>query len=141
MKNSNYLEVYDNPVEEARRYVANAKKTIRDNEQYDPETGCYNDPKYIRSAGHYLWHAVLIMLDAVFHVKSNQQSHPDINDYLLAIRQRDRKLLTLVHTAYTVNHITLGYDGVLKKTICNDGVHLANDIIDRCAAMLPNQTI
>ena len=138
MRDSNAQIIIDNPVKEARRYVANAKKTIRDNEKYDPETGCYDDPKYIRSAGHYLWHAVLIMLDAVFHVKSPQQSHPDINDYLLAVRQRDRKLLTLVHTAYIINHITLGYDGALKKTTFRDGVSLANDIIDRCAAMLPS---
>lgn len=137
MNDSNYPITVENPVEEARRYVENAKKTIRDNEQYDPETGCYDDPKYIRSAGHYLWHAVLIMLDAVFHVKNPQQLHPDVNDYLLAVRQRDRKLLTLVHTAYSINHIMLGYDGVLKKTTFRDGVSLSNDIINRCEKMLP----
>lgn len=133
---STHLKI-NNPAEEARRYVDNAKKTVRDNEKYDPETGCYDDPKYIRSAGHYLWHAVLIMLDAVFHVKSTQQPHPDINDYLRVISQRDLKLLTLVHSAYGINHITLGYDGILRKATFLDGVSLANDIIDRCEKMLP----
>ena len=117
MKDSNTRVKLDNPAEEARRYVENAKKAVRENEKYDPETGCYDDPKYIRSAGHYLWHAVLIMLDAVFHVKSIQQIHPDI---------------------YGINHITLGYDGVLKKSTFLDGVGLTNDIIDRCERMLPH---
>ena len=137
MKDSSTRVKIDNPAEEARRYVENAKKAVRENEKYDPETGCYDDPKYIRSAGHYLWHAVLIMLDAVFHVKSIQQIHPDINDYLRAMGNRDLKLLTLVHSAYGINHITLGYDGVLKKSTFLDGVSLTNDIIDRCERMLP----
>lgn len=76
MRDSSTHIKIDNPIEEARRYVDNAKKTVRDNEKYDPETGCYDDPKYIRSAGHYLWHAVLIMLDAVFHVKCYPLSDP-----------------------------------------------------------------
>ena len=137
MKDSSYPTAVKNPVKEARRYVENAKKTIRENVKYDPEIDCYDDPKYIRAAGHYLWHAVLIMLDAVFHVKGPQLLHPDINDYLKAISQRDRKLLSLVHDAYTINHIYLGYDGVQRKNIFLEGIKIANDIIDRCATMLP----
>ena len=137
MNDSNYPIAVENPVKEARRYVENAKKTIRDNEQYDPETGCYDDPKYIRSAGHYLWHAVLIMLDAVFHVKGPQQLHPDINDYLKSVSQRDRKLLSMVHESYTINHIYLGYDGVQRKNIFLEGIKITNDIINRCEKMLP----
>ena len=49
-------------IEEARRYVDNAHKTLKDNENYDPDTRCYDDKKYVRSAGHYLWHAVMLAL-------------------------------------------------------------------------------
>ena len=137
MKDSSYPTAVKNPVEEARRYVENAKKTIRENVKYDSEIDCYDDTKSIRAAGHYLWHAVLIMLDAVFQVKGPQQLHPDISDYLKAVSQRDRKLLSLVRDAYTVNHIYLGYDGVQRKGIFLEGIKITNDIINRCAAMLP----
>lgn len=124
------------PVKKARRYVDNAKKTIQENEVFDEETGCYNDPKYIRTAGHLLWNAVLIILDAVFQVKTQQQPHPDNKEFLRAVGKRDRKLLDLINTAYNVTHISMGYDGNLDKNTCQSGFRLTNDIIDRCAKML-----
>lgn len=30
-------------IEEARRYVDNAHKMLKDNENYDPDTRCYDD--------------------------------------------------------------------------------------------------
>ncbi len=50
-----------NPVEEARRYVDNAKQTLKDNGEYDSSLKRYGDRKYVRAAGHYLWNAVLIV--------------------------------------------------------------------------------
>ena len=50
--------------------------------------------------------------------------------------KRDKKLLALVNSGYNVMHLSMGYDGNLSKTVCQDGVHLANEIIDRCATML-----
>jgi len=124
------------PVAEARRYVENAETVLREKGKYDPETGCYMDPKYVKVAGHYLWSAVLLILDAVFHVKNKKQPHPDIIDFRIAIGNRDKKLLTLVNVAYETLHITLGYDGNRQKDICMAGIRIANDIIDRCEKML-----
>lgn len=39
-----------NPIEEARRYVANAKDLIQ-KANYDPELNIYTDGKYVKIAG------------------------------------------------------------------------------------------
>ena len=126
------------PVAEARRYVENAETVLREKGKYDPETGCYMDSKYVKAAGHYLWSAALLILDAVFHVKNKKQPHPDIIDFRIAISNRDKKLLTLVNVAYQTMHITLGYDGNPRKAICSEGVKLANEIINRCELLMKN---
>jgi hypothetical protein len=53
-----------NPVEEARRYVDNAKKLLVENGDLDTETHLYGDRKYVRMAGDTLWKGVLHLLDA-----------------------------------------------------------------------------
>ena len=125
-----------NPVEEARRYVDNASETLVEKAEFDATLRRYNDRKYVRAAGHYLWHAVLIMLDAVFHVRKDRRRRVDIDAYRDAVRKRDLKLLTLVNDGYEVLHLQMGYDGVQRKSTCDDGILLANEIIDRCAVML-----
>ena len=131
-------EPITDPVAVARRYVENAETVLREKGKYDPETGCYMDSKYVKAAGHYLWSAVLLILDAVFHVKNKKQPHPDIIDFRMAIGNRDKKLLTLVNVAYQTMHITLGYDGNPRKAICSEGVKLANEIIHRCELLMKN---
>ena len=76
------------------------------------------------------------MLDAVFHVRKNKRNRPDISDYQKAIAPRDQKLLDHVNVGYEVMHLSMGYDGILKKFICNDGIEIAKNIIDRCEKML-----
>ena len=130
----------ENPIKEAQRYVENAKQTLEENGKLDNATRLYGDRKYVRAAGHYLWNAVLIVLDAVFQVKTKQRPHPDIRDYKDAVARRDRKLLSLVNYGYDTMHISMGYDGYLQKDICDYGISLANNIISHCTKMLPKQT-
>ena len=125
-----------NPIEEAQRYVDNAKQTLKENGEFDAATRTYGDRKYVRSAGHFLWNAVLIVLDAVFSVKTKTRPHPDIKDYKEAVAKRDRKLLQFVTVGYDTMHIAMGYDGNQSKDVCDAGVRYANEIINRCAAML-----
>lgn len=122
-------------IEEAKRYVANAEKTLRENGRYNQELKQYEDEKYVRAAGHYLWHAVLMALDAVFHVRADRRTRVDVNDYYEAVRKRDRKLLALVNSSYNVMHLSMDYDGNTRKNVCDDGFVLANDIINRCATL------
>ena len=137
MRDSNHQEVYTNPVEEARRYVQNAKDILNRDGKLDTELQLYTDRKYVRMAGNTLWKGVLLMLDAVFHVKKSKRSRPDFEDYQEAVAGRDRKLLSLINAGYDAMHLSMGYDGCQQKAACLGAIQLANDIIDRCAAMIP----
>lgn len=125
-----------NPVEEARRYVDNAKKLLIENGELDTETRLYGDSKYVRMAGNTLWTGVLLVLDAAFHVREDRRRRVNIEAYKEAINKRDEKLSKLVNTGYEVMHLFMGYDGTRDKNTCDSGFRLANDIIDRCAPML-----
>lgn len=128
-----------NLIEEARRYVENAKNVLRENGCYNQELMLYEDEKYVRAAGHYLWHSVLLALDAVFHVRADRRTRVDVKDYLNAVGNRDRKLLALVNNSYNVMHLSMDYDGTSRKVVCDDGIKMANEIIDRCSTMLNEQ--
>ena len=137
MRLEQFKEVVD-PLAEARRYVDNAKQTLIEHGQLDPKNQRYEDAKYVKAAGNYLWLAVLTALDAVFHVKENKTSgRVGIKDYKIAMGQRDKKLSDWVNDAYNIMHLSMNYDGVQDKDVCAIGFRLANEIIDRCAAMLP----
>lgn len=138
MRDSNHPEVYVDPVGEARRYVQNAKDILNEKARLDVETQLYRDRKYVRMAGNTLWNGVLLMLDAVFHIKKTPKSRPHFGTYRKAIEARDQKLLALFIGAYETMHIYMGYDGGLSKEACSGAVRMANDIIDRCARMLPS---
>lgn len=122
-------------IEEARRYVDNAEETIK-KAKYNPETKSYQDSKYVRTAGDILWKGCLIALESVFHVRIGK-GRPSIEKYKVAVAKRDKKLLQLVNDGYDVTHLSMGYDGVRNKKICDTGFEIANDIIDHCAMMMP----
>lgn len=128
-----------NPIEEAQRYVDNARQTLKDNGEYDRALKRYGERKYVKSAGHFLWTGMLVLLDALFPVKTKQRPHPDIKDYKEAVAQRDRKLLALVNDGYATMHIAMGYDGNQQKAVCDAGFRLADEIIKICSKMLPKQ--
>lgn len=124
------------PIAEARRYVDNARKTLKENGEYDAELNRYNDEKYVRAAGNYLWLGVLMALDAVFHVRTDRRTRVDINDYREAVGKRDRKLLALMNDGYITMHLNMNYDGNPAKGVCDEGFRLANSIVNRCEMML-----
>ena len=124
------------PVEEARRYVDNAKTLLAENGELDVETQTYGDRKYVKMAGNTLWCGVLYILDAVFHVRKDRRTRVHIEDYMEAINKRDGTLARLVYTAYETMHLYMGYDGSRDKALCASGFRLANDIIDRCARLI-----
>ena len=137
-KNSkfNFMKKQKDPIAEARRYVENARKTLSENGELDVETKLYQDEKYVRAAGNYLWLGVLMALDAVFKVRKDRRTRVDINAYLEAVGKRDRKLLNYVNTGYDVMHLSMTYDGVPAKGVSDEGIRLANAIIDRCEMMM-----
>ena len=124
------------PIAEARRYVDNARTTLKEKGELNLETKRYEDDKYVRAAGSYLWLGVLMALDAVFHVRKDRRTRVDINAYLDAVGKRDRKLLDYVNDGYNVMHLSMTYDGTQAKDVCDSGFRLANTIIDRCEKMV-----
>lgn len=127
----------ENPIEEARRYVANAQEII-EKSKYDPETKLYKDKKYVRIAGDTLWKGCLIAFDAVFQVRKGK-GRPSIEKYKKAVAQRDGKLLQFVNSGYETMHLCMGYDGNKDKKVCSAGFDMANNIIDRCALLYPGE--
>ena len=125
-----------NPIDEARRYVDNARETLRDKGEFNAELNRYDDEKYVRAAGNYLWLGVLMALDAVFNVREDRRTRVDIKDYREVVGKRDKKLLALVNDGYDVMHLYMNYDGNQAKDVSDAGFRLANSIIDRCATMV-----
>lgn len=124
-----------NPIEEARRYVANAKEVIQ-KANYDPDLKLYTDSKYIRMAGDTLWKGCLIALKTV--LKFQTKGRPSIEKYREAAAKRDGKLLQYVNAGYDTMHLYMGYDGTKNKKTCDSGFDLATYIIDRSAKLCPN---
>ena len=65
-----------NPIEEARRYVANAEEIIK-KANYDPELNIYTDNKYVKTAGNILWCGCLVAMDSVLNIH-NGKGRPSI---------------------------------------------------------------
>lgn len=124
-----------NPIEEARRYVANAQAVI-EKANYDPELNIFTDSKYIKMAGDTLWKGCLIALDSVLGIRKGK-GRPSIEKYKEAAAKRDRKLLAYIISGYDIMHLYMGYDGVKNKKVCATGFETANDIINRCGALRP----
>ena len=124
-----------NPIEEVRRYVANAKDVIK-NACYDTELKIYMDGKYVKMAGNTLWSGCLVALDAVLGVRKGK-GRPSIKKYKEAASQRDHKLLAAIIAGYDTMHLFMGYDGAKDKKVCDAGFEKAKAIIDRCALLMP----
>ena len=127
--------ISNNPIEEARRYVANAEEIIQKS-KYDPVTGLYKDKKYVRIAGDTLWKGCLIALEAVLQIRKGK-GRPSIEKYKEAASMRDRTLLKFINVGYETMHLFMGYDGSKEKKICDAGFERANGIINCCAKLLP----
>ena len=122
-----------NPIEEARRYVANAKDVIK-NANYDTELKIYMDGKYVKMAGNTLWSGCLVAMDAVLEIRKGK-GRPSIEKYKEAAALRDNKLLAAIVKGYNTMHLSMGYDGNNDKKVCNAGFEAANAIIGRCALL------
>ena len=125
----------NNLIEEARRYVANAKEVIQ-KANYDPELKIYTDSKYIKMAGNTLCNGCLIALDAALQIRKGK-GRPSIDKYKDAAGKRDRKLLAAIVAGYDTMHLHMGYDGTKNKKTCDSAFEYANAIIDHCEKLCP----
>lgn len=125
------------PIKEARRYVDNAREILLERGKLDDEGFQYEDEKYVRAAGNYLWLGVLMALDGVFHVREDRRTRVNIEAYQDAVSKRDLKLLSWLNEGYEIIHLYMTYDGNSNKGLCDMGFEYANRIINRCEMMMP----
>ena len=125
------------PIKEARRYVDNAREILVERGKLDDEGFQYEDEKYVRAAGNYLWLGVLMALDGVFHVREDRRTRVNIEAYQEAVSKRDQKLLSWLNEGYEIIHLYMNYDGNSNKGLCDMGFEYANRIINRCETMMP----
>ena len=121
-----------NPIEEARRYLQNAKDILK--EKAIKEDNNYKDSKYVRMAGDTAWKGCLMALDVVFKVKETMPKgkRVSIDDYKDKVSKRDKKLHKDVMEAYNILHLFMGYDGTKSYPTCKDGIDRAEKIIKWC---------
>ena len=129
----------ENPIEEARRYVANAEEIIK-KANYEPELKSYTDSKYVKTAGNILWCGCLVALDATLQIR-DEKGRSSIAKYQEAAGKRDKKLLHFLNLGYETLQLHMGYDGTKNKKTCDSGFDLANTIINRCALLKPQMSV
>ncbi|MBQ3656580.1 MAG: DUF5618 family protein [Bacteroidales bacterium] len=120
----------DNTIDEAKRYLDNAKEILRD--KAVKQDGYYTDSKYIRMAGNTMWNGCLLILADIFHLKPKKGRRLDINDFKEAVSKRSKKLLNDVVEGYNIMHLYMGYDGTKDVPVVQSGVQKMENIIEWC---------
>ena len=113
------------PVENARRYLANAREIL--SEKGCKEDGYYYDEKYVKMAGHTAYSGVLVALDGYFGKKKGRK---DADWYVENLAKTDRKVMIAFNVAYEALHLVMGYDGSGDADMIAIGFNRAQTIID-----------
>ncbi|GGB88638.1 DUF5618 family protein [Dyadobacter sediminis] len=114
-----------NTVEEARRYLNNAKEIL--SEKGKKEDGFYKDTNYVKLAGHAAYTGVLVALDGLFGKK--RRGRKDVDWYKERLSTMDKKLLYTFVAAYDTLHLSMSYDGNPAADIAVSGLNMAESII------------
>lgn len=115
----------ENTVQEARRYLDNAKELLREKARKDGKY--YQDKKYVKLAGHAAYSGVLIALDVLIGEKKGRKS---VEWYQEKLRKIDRKALDAFNTIYNVLHLSMAYDGERNVFISKEGLKEAEELIN-----------
>lgn len=126
-------KVTKNPISEARRHISNAKRIIKENLTVD-NMGYYDDPKYVKMAGHTAYTGVLEALKPFMKTKKTRLT---ITDYQDAIAQKNKSMIKLLQSVYNYLHLLAGYDGDLNTSSLKLGIAQANKMIDWAEKNLP----
>jgi len=112
-------------IEEAHRYIDNAKEILR--EKALKVDKYYSDAKYVKMAGNTAYSAVLLALDSVLGVK--KKGRKSVEWYKEELAKVDKKMLNSFSVAYETLHLVMGYDGSLSAKIAAIGIEEAETII------------
>jgi hypothetical protein len=118
---------------EAVRYMDNAEETLKRAGKQDD--GHYDDEKYVRSACGIAYLGVLRALDAWLAMKgiefSSKKKQKSIEFYEYTIARIDKKMLSLLKSAYGALHLAGYYHGTTGIGTIKDGFDNAHRIIDK----------
>ena len=118
-----------NPIDEARRYLDNAKNILKEKAKKDG--ALYSDKKYVRMAGNTAYNGVLVALDALAKKKGlKPKNRPDVYFYRNLLGKENRKILKLYNSIYDTLHLAGGYDGNLVVSVSQEGLKLSHELID-----------
>lgn len=115
-----------NTVQEAKRYLDNAKEILR--EKAKKEDGFYQDKKYVKLAGHAAYTGVLVALDALLGKKT--KGRKSVEWYQNELSKVDKKALTTFNDAYDTLHLAMSYDGNRSAKVSAEGLELAESLIN-----------
>ncbi len=114
-----------NAIDEAKRYVVNAKDILKDKAK--KEDGYYQDTKYVKMAGHTAYAGVLVALDGLLGTKT--RGRKSVEWYQKELASLDRKILTTFKSAYDTLHLSMSYDGNPSADVAVAGLKQAEQII------------
>ncbi|GAB3223733.1 DUF5618 family protein [Spirosoma arcticum] len=113
-------------VEEAKRYLANAREILRD--KAHKEDGIYQDTKYVKLAGHAAYSGVLVALDGLLGKKG--KGRKDVDWYKQQLANLDKRLLNSFVGVYDTLHLSMSYDGNPLASVATAGLQEAETIIN-----------
>ena len=113
-------------IEEAHRYIDNAKQILR--EKAHKEDKYYVDAKYVKMAGNTAYSGVLLALDGLLGGKKKVRK--SVEWYKEELAKVDKKMLNSFSVAYETLHLVMGYDGSVSAKIAAIGLEEAETIIN-----------
>lgn len=113
-------------IQEAHRYLDNAKEILTDKAQ--KEDGLYKDAKYVKMAGNTAYSGLLVALDGLFGIK--RKGRKSVDWYQEELGKVDKKVLNTFNAAYNNLHLAMGYDGNLTVEVCIAGLKQAEQIVN-----------
>jgi hypothetical protein len=114
------------PIEDARRYLDNAREILREKALKDD--GYYQDSKYVKMAGHTAYTGILVALDDYLGKKT--KGRKNVAWYEEHLSKIDKKLFNAFLTAYQVLHLDMAYDGAKSAELAATGLKEAEKIIN-----------
>ena len=112
---------------EAQRYLDNAREILTTKAGKDGEF--YADKKYVKMACNTAYSGVLVALDEILKVKEKGK-RADVIKYRTALGERNKSMLNYFNAAYNYLHLLGGYDGDLDVHTSQEGLRLAEKIIE-----------
>lgn len=114
---------------EALRYMDNAKENLQ---KAGKDEGLYKDKKYVRTASGIAYNAILIVLDEYLKRKegNSYKKAKSIEEYKSRLTNKDKKLLTLLVSAYDTLHLAGYYIGTTSVKTITSGFEDAYKIIE-----------